>query len=81
MRADQTKPRGIWLPLITPFRDGALDETSIRRLIRHYAAEPIDGLILGATTGEGLTLDDDEIERLVNVSRGELHATGRSMPL
>jgi 4-hydroxy-tetrahydrodipicolinate synthase len=81
MQAEQTTPHGIWLPLITPFRDGEIDETSVRRLIKHYAAAPIDGLILGATTGEGLTLDDDEIERLVDVSRMELHATGRSMPL
>jgi 4-hydroxy-tetrahydrodipicolinate synthase len=81
MRNDQTTPNGIWLPLVTPFRDGALDELSVRRLIRHYGQQPISGLILGATTGEGLTLDDDEIELLVNVSRTELHALGRSMPL
>jgi Dihydrodipicolinate synthetase family len=43
---------GLWLPLVTPFRDGALDETSLRRLVRHYAALPVDGLILAATTGE-----------------------------
>ena len=33
---------GLWLPLITPFRDGALDETSLRRLVTHYAAETVD---------------------------------------
>ena len=65
-------PRGLWLPLITPFRDDALDETSLRRLIRHYAGEPVDGFILGATTGEGMTIDDDETERLVMVAREEL---------
>src|ERR1019366_10225372 len=81
MQAEQTTPHGIWLPLITPFRDGEIDETSVRRLITHYTAGPIDGLILGATTGEGLTLDEEEIERLVAVSRAELHAVGRSMPL
>ena len=27
--------RGLWLPLVTPFRDGALDEFSLRRLVRH----------------------------------------------
>ena len=58
-------PTGLWLPLITPFRDGMLDEVSVRRLVRHYADEPIDGLILAATTGEGLTLDEEETERLV----------------
>src|SRR5579864_52191 len=56
---------GIWLPLITPFRDGALDEASIRRLAQHYGREPIDGFILAATTGESLVLDDAETARLV----------------
>jgi 4-hydroxy-tetrahydrodipicolinate synthase len=74
-------PHGIWLPLITPFRDDTLDEKSVRRLIRHYAAEPVDGLILAATTGEGLTLDDDETHRLVRVSRDELSAAGRRIPI
>ena len=36
--------QGLWLPLVTPFRDGELDEASLRRLVRHYAAGPIDGL-------------------------------------
>lgn len=29
---------GIWLPLVTPFRNGALDEASLARLAAHYAA-------------------------------------------
>ncbi len=64
--------RGVWLPLITPFRDGALDETSLRRLVRHYLAFPIQGFILAATTGEGLTLDDAETERLVAIVAEEV---------
>ena len=59
---------GLWLPLITPFRDGRLDETSLTRLVRHYTGEPVDGLILAATTGEGLTLDENETERLVAIT-------------
>ncbi|MEQ9333510.1 4-hydroxy-tetrahydrodipicolinate synthase [Thalassobaculum sp.] len=62
---------GIWLPLVTPFRDGELDETSLRRLVAHYAGRRIDGLILAATTGEGLTLDAAETERLVAVAADE----------
>ena len=62
---------GIWLPLITPFRDGALDERSLRRMVRHYLNEPIDGMILAATTGEGLTIDDGETERLVQIVAAE----------
>jgi 4-hydroxy-tetrahydrodipicolinate synthase len=56
---------GLWLPLITPFCDGELDEASLRRLVRHYTALPVDGLILAATTGESLTLTPRETERLV----------------
>jgi len=63
---------GIWLPLITPFADGALDERSLARLAAHYAAQPIDGFILAATTGEGLVLDDDETARVVEIVAGAL---------
>ena len=70
---------GLWLPLVTPFRDGALDETSLRRLARHYAALPVNGLILAATTGESLTLSPEETERLVRTVRDE---TGpRDLPI
>ncbi len=72
---------GLWLPLITPFLEGALDEASTRRLIAHYLEEPVDGLILAATTGEGLTLDDAEVERLVAVSAGMVAEMGRALPL
>lgn len=73
--------QGIWLPLVTPFRDGELDEASLRRLVRHYAGQPVDGFILAATTGESLTLDAQETERLVAVVRGELAAAGRRLPV
>jgi 4-hydroxy-tetrahydrodipicolinate synthase len=55
---------GIWLPLITPFCDGEIDESSLTSLIEHYATTPIDGLIVCATTGEGLTLSPEETERV-----------------
>jgi len=70
--------QGLWLPLVTPFRDGALDEVSLRRLVRHYAALPVDGLVLAATTGESLTLEMSETERLVAVVRDE---AGSHLPL
>jgi len=76
---DTTTPvQGIWLPLITPFLDGALDEASLRRLVRHYAQEPLDGIILAGTTGESMTLDDAETERL---TRSSAEALDGAMPL
>ncbi len=72
---------GLWIPLITPFRDGDLDETSLSRMVQHYAALPVDGLILGATTGEGLSLTDEELDRLVLVARSALTEAKREMPI
>jgi len=63
---------GIWLPLVTPFREGRLDERSLLRLLRHYLGQPVDGLILAATTGEGLTLDEAETERLAALAAAEV---------
>jgi 4-hydroxy-tetrahydrodipicolinate synthase len=72
----RTSLHGLWLPLVTPFRNGELDEASLRRLVRHYAALPVDGLILAATTGESLTLTSEETERLVRVARDEAASAG-----
>jgi 4-hydroxy-tetrahydrodipicolinate synthase len=71
---------GLWLPLVTPFRKGELDEASLRRLVRHYAALPVNGLILAATTGESLTLEPEEIQRLVLTVRDEV-SSSRHLPI
>ncbi|HXL27667.1 MAG TPA: dihydrodipicolinate synthase family protein, partial [Bradyrhizobium sp.] len=76
----QASLHGLWLPLVTPFRNGELDETSLRRLARHYAALPVNGLILAATTGESLTLTPEETERLVFAVRDEISRT-RNLPI
>jgi 4-hydroxy-tetrahydrodipicolinate synthase len=73
--------QGLWLPLVTPFRDGELDETSLRRLVRHYADGPVDGLILAATSGEGMTLGIAELERVVALVRTEIGESGRYLPI
>jgi 4-hydroxy-tetrahydrodipicolinate synthase len=72
---------GLWLPLVTPFRDGAVDQASLRRLVRHYAALPVDGLILAATSGEGLTLSVAELERIVALAQAESAGRMRYLPI
>ena len=54
---------------------------SLRRLVRHYAARPVDGFILAATSGEGMSLRADELERLVMATRSELSDSGRLLPI
>src|SRR4030081_3012182 len=77
----QSQLQGLWLPLVTPFRNGELDEPSLRRLVRHSANSPVAGLILGATYRAGMTLAMNELERLVAAVRSELLESRRTMPI
>jgi len=56
---------GVWLPIVTPFDDGAVDFVSYEKLIEHYLGAGISGIFPLGTTGESPTLDDDESEALV----------------
>jgi 4-hydroxy-tetrahydrodipicolinate synthase len=69
---------GVWLPLVTPFKDGALDEAALAALVGRYVGAGLDGLILAATTGEGLTLDAGELERLV---KGAAESAAGAVPI
>ncbi|MBP6546196.1 MAG: 4-hydroxy-tetrahydrodipicolinate synthase [Phenylobacterium sp.] len=77
-----THPRyqGVWLPLVSPFRDGALDEASVRRMVARYAGQ-VDGFILAATTGEGMALSRDETRRLADWTAEALAASGAATPV
>ncbi len=56
---------GVWVPLVTPFKDGAVDLVSYRRLIEHYIGKGVSGLFPLGTTGEAPTIDDDEEDAIV----------------
>jgi 4-hydroxy-tetrahydrodipicolinate synthase len=56
---------GVYLPLVTPFYDGAVDEESLRRLVEHYAALGLAGLVLLGTTAESPTVEPDEQRAIV----------------
>jgi 4-hydroxy-tetrahydrodipicolinate synthase len=60
-----TKLSGLWVPLVTPFKDGAVDYASYERLVAYYIACGADGLFPLGTTGESPTLDDSEVEALI----------------
>ena len=57
--------KGLWLPIITPFKDGAVDYTSYERLVAHYVGLGVDALFPLGTTGESPTLDQRESEALI----------------
>jgi 4-hydroxy-tetrahydrodipicolinate synthase len=56
---------GVWLPIVTPFHDGAVDFASYERQLEHYLGLGAGGIFPLGTTGESPTLDDDEIELIV----------------
>jgi 4-hydroxy-tetrahydrodipicolinate synthase len=56
---------GIWLPIITPFKDGEIDYAGYARLVDHYVRAGVNGVIPLGTTGESPTIDDAEAEALV----------------
>jgi 4-hydroxy-tetrahydrodipicolinate synthase len=56
---------GVWLPIITPFKDGEVDYASYERLVDHYVRAGVSGVIPLGTTGENPTIDEAETEALV----------------
>ena len=56
---------GIWLPIITPFVDGEVDLVSYEKLLTHYLDRGVSGIFPLGTTGESPTIDDDEMEAVV----------------
>ncbi len=57
------------VPLITPFRDGAVDMASWQRLVGHYVNTKASGLVIAGTTGEGGALRAEETALLTMAAR------------
>ncbi|OZI37978.1 4-hydroxy-tetrahydrodipicolinate synthase [Bordetella genomosp. 10] len=53
MDAAVTALDGLWLPMVTPLREGRVDEEAAVRLARHYRRAGIAGLVLFGSTAEG----------------------------
>jgi 4-hydroxy-tetrahydrodipicolinate synthase len=59
--------RGVFTALVTPFRDGALDESAFVSLVERQIAGGVHGLVPVGTTGETATLSHDEHRRVVEL--------------
>lgn len=59
---------GVGTALITPFRDGNVDEDAFVRLMEFQIREGVGALIVAGTTGEGPTLSGEEHARLIAVA-------------
>jgi 4-hydroxy-tetrahydrodipicolinate synthase len=63
--AAKTSFRGSFTALVTPFKNGAIDEKAFRDLVDWQIAEGTSGLVPVGTTGESPTLAHQEHEQVV----------------
>src|SRR5438552_700419 len=61
----KTSFRGSFTALVTPFKNGSVDEKAFRELVDWQIAEGTNGLVPVGTTGESPTLSHQEHEQVV----------------
>jgi len=59
--------KGSITALITPFKDGRVDEAAFRKLVNWQIAEGTNGLVPCGTTGESPTLSHEEHNRVIEI--------------
>ncbi|MFM0392878.1 4-hydroxy-tetrahydrodipicolinate synthase family protein [Paraburkholderia phytofirmans] len=69
---------GIWLPIVTPLRNGEVDLDSLQRLAEYYLRTEISGIVALSTTGEAALLQ--EAER-ITVLQALTEVTGSRLPM
>ncbi|WP_439589398.1 dihydrodipicolinate synthase family protein [Hydrogenophaga sp.] len=68
--------QGIIPPLVTPFNaQGGIDDAALRETARFMIGQGVHGLVVGGSSGEGYTLETDELQRSVEIAMEE--AAGR----
>lgn len=69
---------GSIVALLTPFRNGKIDEAAYQRLVEWQVAEGTDGFVPCGTTGESPTLSHAEHRRVTELC---IEAAGRRVPV
>jgi 4-hydroxy-tetrahydrodipicolinate synthase len=59
--------QGSLVALVTPFRDGKVDEVNLRELVEFHVQNGTDGIVPCGTTGESPTLSHAEHKRVVEI--------------
>lgn len=63
---------GAFTAIVTPFKDGSVDEAAYRKLIRFNIEGGISGIVPCGTTGESPTLSHEEHKRVVEIAVKEV---------
>ena len=51
---------GLWIPLVTPFKDGSVDHPALAALARTLRGQGVAGFVVCGSTGEAASLSKDE---------------------
>src|ERR1700731_4882834 len=69
---------GIWIPLVTPFKNGLVDTDALQHLAEHYLKTDISGFIALGTTAEAALLSRGE---RLSVLHALFEAAGAHLPI
>jgi 4-hydroxy-tetrahydrodipicolinate synthase len=58
---------GTYTAIVTPFKNGLLDEAALKRLVKNQIKGGVDGIVPVGTTGESPTVDYDEHIRIIEL--------------
>lgn len=64
--------KGVITALITPFKKGAVDVPSFKKLIKYQLDQGIHGFVVNGTTAESPTLTKDEVKQLFDIAKSEV---------
>ncbi len=70
--------KGSYVALVTPFKDGKIDEKAFRRLIEFHIDNGTDGLVPCGCTGEAATLTMQEQKHLIKIA---VEVSARRVPV
>ncbi|MFQ5899952.1 MAG: 4-hydroxy-tetrahydrodipicolinate synthase [Thermodesulfobacteriota bacterium] len=70
--------KGSMVAMVTPFRNGSIDESALRQLIDFQIENGTDAIVPCGTTGESATLSYEEHERVVEIT---IEAVGGRVPV
>jgi len=78
---------GIWVPLVTPFKQGEIDFPALTALCHHVMQQGVDGVVVCGTTGEAPMLSKEEqlqvldaVLQVVPASQVMMGLSGTHMP-
>jgi 4-hydroxy-tetrahydrodipicolinate synthase len=70
--------KGSIVAIVTPFKNGAVDEEKLRELVEFQISGGTDAIVPCGTTGEASTLDDAEHDRVIEIV---IQQVGKRVPV